>query len=73
MGTTTDPADRRNAMEAGTYDVPDLAALLKCSERHIRNMLETGAIPGVIRIGRLVRFHRGIVTDWLAQQAGGRA
>lgn len=61
MPTITDAAD--------TYDVPELAALWKCSERHVRNMAEAGAIPGIVRFGRLIRFHRGTVNEWLAEQA----
>lgn len=64
-------ARKQQAMELGTYDVPDLAALLKCSERHVRNMADARAIPGVIRLGRLVRFHKAIVDDWLADLAKG--
>ena len=60
-------------LEAGTYNVPDLAELLKCSERHIRNMADAGDIPGVIRLGRLVRFHRGIVNEWLDAGAPSRS
>jgi excisionase family DNA binding protein len=61
------------ALASGTYDVPDVAGLLKCSERHVRDLTAAGTIPGVIRFGRLVRFHKGIVNDWLATQAkGGR-
>jgi excisionase family DNA binding protein len=62
--TGTDPA-------AGTYTVPDLAALLKCSERHVRGMAAGGAIPGVIRLGRMLRFHQVTVNDWLAARAKG--
>jgi excisionase family DNA binding protein len=57
------------AMDAGTYDVPDVAALLKCSERHVRNMAAANQLPGVIRCGRLLRFHRGMLNDWLTAQA----
>lgn len=69
MATLTDPDDKRQALEGGTYDVPDLAALMKCSTRHVRRMIDAGEIPGVIRFGRLVRFHKGIVNDWLAGKA----
>ncbi|HEY1189088.1 MAG TPA: helix-turn-helix domain-containing protein [Gemmata sp.] len=66
MATLTDPTEKQQALESGTYDVPDLAALMKCSERHIRRMIDAREIPGLIRFGRLVRFHKGIVNDWLA-------
>ncbi len=65
----TTATDRRAALESGTYDVPDLAALLKCSERHIRRMIDAREIPGMIRLGRLVRFHRGVIDEWLAGKA----
>lgn len=71
MATLSDADERHKALDTGTYDVPELTALLKCSERHIRNMIERGVIPGVLRIGRIVRLHRGIVNDWLAEQAKG--
>jgi excisionase family DNA binding protein len=61
----------RSALDAGTYDVPDVAALLKCSERHVRNLAADHRIPGIIRCGRLLRFHRGILNDWLTEQAKG--
>lgn len=73
MATITQIDERQQSLEAGTYDVPDLAALLKCSQRHVRNMVDAGTVPGIIRFGRLIRFHRGIVNAWLTEQAkGGR-
>ncbi len=71
MPTTADSTQKRQALEGGTYDVPDIAGLLKCSVRHIRRMIDGREIPGVIRIGRLVRFHKGIVDDWLAGKVKG--
>jgi excisionase family DNA binding protein len=73
MATIIDADDRHKALAAGTYDVPDLAAIFKCTERHVRNMAENGTIPGLIRFGRLIRFHSGIVNEWLATQAKGAA
>jgi excisionase family DNA binding protein len=57
--TEPPPADR-------DYTVPDLAKRLQCSDRHIWRMLDRKLIPGVIRIGRLVRLHRPTVDAWLA-------
>ena len=64
-------AEKLIASDVGTYDVSDLAELLKCSERHIRNMAESGDIPGMFRLGRLVRFHREFVSAWLSEKAKG--
>lgn len=52
--------------ERGMYDVRDLAQLLKCSDRHIRRMIDAGEIPGVRRFGRLVRASRAVVDKWLS-------
>lgn len=64
--TTTHTDAKRQTVEGGTYDVPDLAALLKCSQRHVRRMVDADEIPGLIRFGRLVRFSRRAVDAWLA-------
>jgi excisionase family DNA binding protein len=48
------------------YTVHDLAQRLQCSDRHIWRMLDRKLIPGVIRIGRLVRLHRPTVDAWIA-------
>jgi excisionase family DNA binding protein len=69
MATITDPTQKKQALEGGTYDVPDLAALLKCSERHIRRMIDAGEIPGIIRFGRLVRASKRIIDHWLANSS----
>jgi len=53
------------------YTVADLAQRLQCSDRHIWRMLDRKLIPGVIRIGRLVRLHRPTVDAWLAN--GGKS
>ena len=68
----TAPASQADADPPdGTLTVPDLAALLKCSERHVRSLAAAGAVPGVMRVGRLLRFHRGVVRSWLADLAKG--
>lgn len=72
MNAVTEPGRVPAPIEAGTYDVADLAAVLKCSERHVRNMVDADAVPGVIRFGRLLRFHRGLVDEWLLA-GGGKA
>ncbi len=66
MAKLLDADSRGQALENGTYDVPDLAALMKCSEKHVRRKAEANEIPGVIRFGRLVRFSKLLVNEWLA-------
>ena len=49
---------RLPALESATYDVVQAAALLQCSVRHVRRLIDDGKLPGVVRIGRLVRISR---------------
>ena len=56
--------------DAATYTVPDLARLMRCSPRHVHRLNDQGAIPGVIRIGRLLRFSKRLVDEYLAGGAG---
>lgn len=63
---TTTPLEKQETLEAGTYTVADLAVLLQCSERHVRNQIEGGNIPGLLRFGRIIRFHRQTIHSWLA-------
>ncbi len=58
-----DPAAR---LSAATYTVAELAGLLQCSERHVHRLHDQKLVPGVIRAGRLLRFHRRLVDEWLA-------
>ena len=50
----------------GTYDVDAIAELLGCSSRHVRRMADSGAMPRPVHVGRLVRWQKLIVDDWLA-------
>jgi excisionase family DNA binding protein len=52
-------------LDAALYTVGDLARLAQCSERHIWRLIDLGRIPGVIRIGRLVRISRKLADAWL--------
>ena len=61
--------EKRERLEAATYTVADLAALLQCSERHVHRLNDSRAIPGMIRVGRLVRFSKKLVDEWLLKGA----
>jgi excisionase family DNA binding protein len=52
--------------DAGAYTVRDLARLLQCSERHVWRQIDLDVIPGKITFGRLVRFSRALVDEWIA-------
>lgn len=48
-------------------DVPELCKLLgDISDRHARRMIDAGTIPGVVRLGRLIRIRRDELEKWIA-------
>ena len=49
-----------------TYSVDGIAELLGCSPRHVRRMADSGAMPRPIHLGRLVRWRKADVDQWLA-------
>lgn len=51
------------------YDVPTLAVRCRCSARHVWRQIDAGKIPGVYRLGNLVRINRGVVEEWLRSGA----
>ena len=64
--TPTQPARAAlAAVEPATYTVADLARLLTCSERHVWRQIDLGHVPGVCRVGRLVRIVRAIADEWI--------
>jgi excisionase family DNA binding protein len=62
------PATKANgavAVQPVVYETDELATMLKVSGRHIRRMVDAGRVPGVIRLGRLVRFNVQAIDDWI--------
>jgi len=46
------------------WTVKDVMAVLDCSERHVRELVSSDQIPHA-KVGRLVRFYRDRVLEWL--------
>lgn len=44
----------------------DLATQLSCSPRHVRRMSSLGVMPAPVKVGRLVRWPRESIADWIA-------
>jgi excisionase family DNA binding protein len=63
MITAPSPTD---APAERDYTVPELAYRTHCSPRHIWRLIDAGHVPGVYRLGRLVRIHRATADAWLA-------
>ena len=62
-------SENKQSVDQGVYDVRDLARLLKCSDRHVRRMIDAGEVPGVRRFGRLIRASRAVVDKWLSDSS----
>jgi len=56
-------------LESATYSEADIARLLNCSKRHVARLRDRDLIPGLIRLGRMVRYSRRIVDRWLTEAA----
>ncbi len=46
-------------------DVGDVAALIRCSRRHIYRLSDAGRMPAPVRLGALVRWRRRELIEWL--------
>jgi excisionase family DNA binding protein len=47
-------------------DIEWVASQLTVSSRHVRRLLDAGAMPLPIRLGALVRWRRQEILDWIA-------
>lgn len=47
-------------------DVRQVSALLGCSGRTIYRLADAGRMPAPVRLGTLVRWHRPVIENWLA-------
>jgi hypothetical protein len=54
------------AIETAAYTFKDLARLIQASERHLHRLDDLRLIPGRLTFGKLVRFHKATVDEWLA-------
>jgi len=53
-------------LSIGMCDVVAIAELLDCSSRHVRRLADAGSMPRPIRIGRLIRWRKSDVDQWIA-------
>ncbi|QDU19988.1 helix-turn-helix transcriptional regulator [Urbifossiella limnaea] len=54
-----------DALADASLDLPDVAKLIKVSDRTARRLDAERAVPGRFTIGRLVRYHRELVLEWI--------
>ena len=61
--------EQRSAARLPTllYTTEDVASLLQCSTKNVRRLIDVDGIPGVTRIGKLLRFNAQAVDDWISR------
>ena len=64
--TATETPVPQTALESATYDAKQAAEVLQCSVRHVRRLIDDGTLPGVIRLGRLVRISKRELERFIA-------
>ena len=63
---SVDTSQKLATLERAGYTHHDIAAIRQCSVRLVRRLDAMRAIPGRYTIGRLVRFHKQLVDEWIA-------
>jgi excisionase family DNA binding protein len=48
----------------------EAAKIANISRQKMYMLMRAGDVPGVVRIGRCIRIHRGALMRWLNEQAG---
>ena len=63
------PIQTAQATEPALIDVKAVAALLGCSTRHVTRLEEAKQMPPSIKLGRLSRWNRTAIEEWIAAGA----
>ena len=53
------------SVESAMLDVGQVAALLRCSTRHVYRLADAGKMPRPFKLGALVRWRRAALLAWL--------
>ena len=69
MNKAKTPNDTLQRLEAATYKVAQAAARAQISERTLWRLIDARKVPGVLRVGRIVRISRPLFDSWL--ESGG--
>ncbi len=52
-------------VESAMLDVEQVAAMLRCSTRHVYRLSDGGRMPRPLKLGQLRRWRRAELTGWL--------
>ena len=56
----------RDSERPTLLDTAEVAGVLRCSTRHVMRLAEDGVLPGRVMLGRLCRWQRRTIEDWIA-------
>jgi len=65
VGANSGGGERTPREQSLLIDVHGVAAMLKCSPRHIWRLADAGKMPGPYKIGALRRWSRQAISDWI--------
>ena len=71
MGTATNATSERIAgqspppAESALLDVEQVAAMLRCSARHVYRLADSAHMPRPVKLGALVRWRRDEIERWI--------
>jgi excisionase family DNA binding protein len=51
--------------QEGMLTIPDVAGLLRCTDRHVYNLRKRGEIPQPVKLGENVRWPREVIAQWI--------
>jgi hypothetical protein len=54
---------------ATLVDANEIAVFLGCSPKHVRRLAKQGRFPKAVKVGRLHRWPRQAIEQWLAAQS----
>ena len=53
---------------AALVDAEEIAQFLSCSPKHVRRMADSGQFPKPVKVGRLKRWPRKAIEQWINSQ-----
>lgn len=62
-----DPAPELEEDEHDVLTADEVAELLRVDRKSIYAAVARGEVPGVLRLGRLIRFSRSVVLRWVRE------
>jgi len=65
--TGTNAGQEKPPAESALLDVEQVAALLRCSTRHVYRQADAGKMPRPLKLGSLVRWRRALILAWIAE------